>query len=609
MTKISHDLKFLLIFTAAIFFISCGGSAAPPPDDPGTLRIAVDQIPIPGIEGVSISVERVDIIWTEDLSEKGTPITISSLPGTLKLVGFQGLTPSIFGDFPGITPGYITQIRFIVNEASADINGKPVGVTIPSGEQTGLKTIVIDAVIEMIDQYITSVTLRLDPDKSLIEINKNKNELIFIPVIKAELGETTSIPIGQYVEQEILVKFKPEIMEEEVESLNVEIGATILSKDLDLNLYQLKLPSTITVEDANEFYSNSDATIHSFPNFIGFTAQFQLIPNDPLFDDQYGLHNTAQRGGIADADINAPEAWDIQTGSKNIVVAVLDTGVNINHVDLSGNIWTNSGEIPGNRIDDDGNGYIDDINGWGFVNNSNMILDPLAGHGTAVSGIIGATGNNSQGIAGISWNVSIMVVKVADDYGNATIYNWIRGMKYAYQMGAHITNSSLRWIFADETYKSVLEDAYESIEGYSTAYKMLNIVAAGNEGVNIDYDSRYWFPSEVRRENLITVAATNEYDNLTTFSCFGTISVDIAAPGDLIRSTNNDGTWGYYSGTSYATPFVTGVAGLIMAEFPSLKYNPVTVKNKILDNADQLSTLKQKVISKRRLNAYSALIQ
>ena len=257
-------------------------------------------------------------------------------------------------------------------------------------------------------------------------------------------------------------------------------------------------------------------------------VQPATAPNDPLFPQQYGLNNTGQTGGTPDADIDAAEAWVRETGSKNVVVAVVDEGVNISHPDLKRNIWLNTDEIPGNDIDDDKNGYVDDVRGFDFYGYDNTVYDIADGdrHGTHVAGIIGAQGDNALGVAGVNWNVSIMPVKFlgpggGDDFAAA------EAMVYAVDNGADIINCS--WGGYGE---SLITDA--AIE-YARKAGVLIVAAAGNESSN--GDSMPFLPAASESPNVISVAATDKNDALADFSNFGVRTVDLAAPGADVTST------------------------------------------------------------------------
>ena len=289
------------------------------------------------------------------------------------------------------------------------------------------------------------------------------DSVIMKPVLKAVLGETTSLPIDKGEEGKIIVFSTAGTTNEDIKMLSDEIGARILTADSEIGKYTIALPPTISVEDAQQFYKTSFYVDFALPNFIGIATARQ-IPNDAYFSSQWAMDNTQQTGGRQDADIDAPETWSIQTGSRNIIVAVLDSGVN-SHPDLVSNLFTNPAEIPNNGVDDDNNGYVDDVKGWNtvfhyqdssgkYVNGKN--ITDVADHGTDVAGIIGAVGNNGSGIAGVNWQVTTLPVKVLDDYGYGTIDAYIDGIRYAIKMGAQILNASLVAIITNPDNKTGL---------------------------------------------------------------------------------------------------------------------------------------------------------
>lgn len=320
-----------------------------------------------------------------------------------------------------------------------------------------------------------------------------------------------------------------------------------------------------------------------------------VYPNDPGFLSQWGLCNTGQSpfNGIPGADVSAQEAWEISTGSSEIVVAVLDTGIDTTHQDLAANIWTNPGEIPGNQVDDDGNGYIDDIHGWNFVGNSNDISDDN-GHGTHCAGTIGAVGNNNLGICGLSWNLRLMPIKIIDSAGNGKASDAVSAILYANQMGADVISCS----FTGTQYSEALNQAV-------CASSAVVVCASGNGGKNIEEIPIY--PAAFDIAHSITVAATDASDNLASFSNYGSSHVDIAAPGVTIASTYPGNRYAYMSGTSMATPFVSGVAALIRSANPALT-NTETCSI-LLDTVDRLPALQGMISTGGRLNAYQAVSQ
>jgi subtilisin family serine protease len=336
------------------------------------------------------------------------------------------------------------------------------------------------------------------------------------------------------------------------------------------------------------------------PNRIVSIAS--TFPNDTNFASQWGLHNTGQTGGTPDADIDAPEAWDITVGSPQVIVAIIDTGVDYNHPDLAANIWTNPGEIPGNGIDDDGNGFVDDVRGWDFANGDNAPLDDN-GHGTHVAGIIAAVTNNATGVAGVSWNAKILPLKFLKSDGNGTEADAVLAINYVTMMrnrGHNIVLSNNSW--GGSGVSSALQEAIQANAGSGALF----VAAAGNDGVNTD--SSPFSPASLNVANIIAVAATTDTDGLASFSNYGAATVDLGAPGTNILSTINGGGYGYKSGTSMAAPFVSGVAALAYAiSPPGTGYE--TIKNAILNGGDPVASLAGKTLTGRRLNARGTLMQ
>jgi len=336
------------------------------------------------------------------------------------------------------------------------------------------------------------------------------------------------------------------------------------------------------------------------PNYIVHTLS---IPNDPDFSLLYGLNNTGQTGGTPDADIDAPEAWDIQTGSSSVVVAVIDTGVDYNHEDLALNIWTNpNGEVPDNGIDDDGNGYVDDVRGWDFYNNDNDPIDDH-GHGTHCAGTIGGVGNNGIGVVGVNWDVEIMPLKFLSSGGSGTTAGAISAIQYATLMGANVMSNS----WGGGGYSQALKDTIAAAGDAG----ILFVAAAGNSGANSDQSPMY--PAAYDNANIVSVAATDYNDQKASFSNYGVVSVDLGAPGVNIYSTVPPGPcslcdlsgFRFLSGTSMATPHVSGVAGLIKAEFPALTANGL--KLRLLGTIDPIPSLDGITVTGGRLNAYNSL--
>jgi subtilisin family serine protease len=324
------------------------------------------------------------------------------------------------------------------------------------------------------------------------------------------------------------------------------------------------------------------------------------LPNDPSFSRLYGLHNTGQTGGLADADIDAAEAWDVTTGSRSVVVSVIDTGVDYRHPDLAANVWTNPREVAGDRIDNDGNGYVDDVYGWDFANND---ADPFddEGHGTHVAGTIGAVGNNGTGVTGVNWQVSIMALKFLDANGSGTTSAAIAAINYATKMrrdfGVNIVATNNSW--GGGGFSSSLQNAINA--GGSAG--ILFVAAAGNEGVNNDTTPSY--PASYSSGSIIAVAATDSSNRLASFSNYGATSVDVAAPGVGILSTTPNNTYASYSGTSMATPQVTGVVALLKAARPDATADQIRAA--ILSTTTPVAGLAGKVATGGVVNAAAAL--
>ncbi|MEI6257455.1 MAG: S8 family peptidase [Planctomycetota bacterium] len=325
------------------------------------------------------------------------------------------------------------------------------------------------------------------------------------------------------------------------------------------------------------------------------------IPNDPLFSSQWGLQNVGQYSTAIGADIQATQAWNVTTGSRNVVVAVIDSGIDITHPDLAANIWTNPGDAAGQGVDSDNNGYVDDIHGWNFVDNNNDVSDGY-GHGTHVAGIIGAVGNNGIGVSGVNWQVSLMVLKIQDSRGIGYTSSVIAALNYITMMrrdhGINIVAANASWVSA-AGYSVVVQEAIRA-EG---AVGVTFVAAAGNNASNNDVIPRY--PAGYDLPNVITVAALSESNTLAAMSNYGAVNVDLAAPGTLIKSTFPGGNYGFLSGSSMATPQVTGVVALLAAAKPGISV--AEVRSAILGTTTPVANLVGKTVTGGRLNAFAAL--
>lgn len=320
-------------------------------------------------------------------------------------------------------------------------------------------------------------------------------------------------------------------------------------------------------------------------------------PNDPLFGDQWALNNTGQNGGKANAHIDALKAWAKTRGSAEVVVAVLDTGVDYSHKDLVENIWVRPANVP--QYVDDELGSFDDLRG--FDANTN-ISDPMDdnGHGTHCAGIIGAEGNNGEGVAGINWNVKIMPLKFLGRGGFGNVKDAIEAINYAIDRkknGVNIRVINASW---GSTQRSKpLEDAIRA----AGEAGILFVAAAGNSST--DNDRRPHYPSNYDLPNMLSVAALDRNDLLANFSNYGSKTVHVAAPGREIASTWLNDQYREASGTSMAAPQVSGIAALIIANEPNISM--AKLRERILESSDSLDTLLGKVLVGGRLNAAKAL--
>ena len=351
--------------------------------------------------------------------------------------------------------------------------------------------------------------------------------------------------------------------------------------------------------------------------------QGQLLPNDPLYSVNAPIARD-QVGSNAPQLMNAEEAWNLTTGSADVVVAVIDSGIDLEHPDLASNLWTNPGEIAGNFLDDDGNGFIDDVHGWDFVENDNRPQDDN-GHGTHVAGTIGAAGNNGTGVAGLAWDTSLMVLRILDASNDGSLSRAASAINYATMMrtrsvdpvNVRVSNHSYGRVSTATGFGSAgVESAFGDAVDAHEAADILIIAAAGNgngffNGINLDSVNRPILPAMLDNDNVISVAATGTFDELWKSSNFGQLSVDVAAPGVGIFSTwsRQFGTlttgFNAKSGTSMAAAHVTGLAALVYSLASDATVEEV--KNVILAGVDPLSSLLGKVATGGRINAFRTL--
>ncbi len=411
-----------------------------------------------------------------------------------------------------------------------------------------------------------------------------------------------SVPEDEpYVEGELLVRFAPDAnsflptSQKRGLLISAALGAEAQEKQqfkIVPGLSLVKLPEGVTVKEALAALSSDTTILYAQPNYE-YKALI-TIPNDVRFSELWGMHNTGQNGGTPGADINAPEAWDIATGTGSIVVAVIDTGVDYTHPDLADNMWVNEAEFNGTPgVDDDGNGYIDDIYGYDFVNNDGNPMDDHY-HGTHCAGTIGAVGDNALGVTGVCWSLKIMAVKFLPAVGSGTTANAILSVQYATEMDARVMSNS----WGGGAYDQALKDAIDAAGDAG----ILFIASAGNDNLNNDVYPHY--PSSYDSENIISVMATDKYDARSSFSNYGPVTVDLGAPGTDILSCSPGSGYRLLSGTSMATPHVAGACALLLSVDPRLEYDEV--KDLLLQNVD--TTLPGLCVSNGRMNLHRAML-
>ncbi len=428
--------------------------------------------------------------------------------------------------------------------------------------------------------------------------------------------------LPEHVENEVIVKLKPEFAFQQAEGETTpsggfaeQYGAKVLQKfDIPDNMFKafngemvrLKLPAGMSTAQAMVMMAKDDRVEYAVQNdVIKLTtdqtgeAEYSTSAAKPenLNGQLWGINNEGQTGGKVDSDVDAPEAWTINTGKTQAeggpLIAIIDTGINYNHEALQGNIWTNPGEIPGDGIDNDNNGVIDDVHGFNAAADSGDPLDDND-HGSHCAGSIAGNGTNPKGLYGVSQKGNLMGVKFLTARGGGTLADAIESVLYATKMGARVTSNS----WGGGGFNQALYDAFKSSPA-------MHIIAAGNESNN--NDARPAYPATFDLPNVISVAATDHNDGIARFSNYGATTVDLGAPGvDILSSTSGaSNEYKSFSGTSMATPHVTGAANLLLTEFPEMSNEEL--KARLMNTGDSVASLQGKTVSGKRLNANNAM--
>src|SRR6266403_2156578 len=416
---------------------------------------------------------------------------------------------------------------------------------------------------------------------------------------QARLRQGLDVPKREYVPGEVLVRFRAGTSEQQKLSVHALVDSQLGKRFESVShLVKVSLPEAASVQEAVSKYRAYPDVLYAEPNYIVHAIQSLTIPNDPQFSQQWNLHNTGQNGGTAGADIHAPEAWSVTKGSTTVVLAIIDSGVDYTHPDLSSQIWSASSSFTVTRTQGDVFTCPAGSHGFNAVDGSCDPRDDL-GHGTHVAGITGAATNNAVGVAGINWNIQILPCKFINsqgfgDLGGAmTCLDMVKSLK---DSGINIVASNNSWGVSG--FSQALSDAIAAQQQGG----MLFIAAAGNDF--LDNDLAPGYPADYALPNVISVAASTNRDEFAAFSNVGRRTTHLAAPGDQILSTTPNNTYSVFGGTSMAAPHVTGVAALLKAQDPSRDWR--AIKNLLLSGGDTVAAL-DSTITGKRLNAAGSL--
>ena len=454
-----------------------------------------------------------------------------------------------------------------------------------------------------------------------IEVQKGDFVMKKVGLLACALASSVAFGSNEVekVPGELIVKFKDGLVTKNLEAFGMKID-----KEVKLSYGLLHVVSfdqkSQSAESLIQKLNNQPNVEYAEPNFIYrvvrpvketsiedilspylSSSSSTYTPSDPRYSNLWGLNNTGRnepggsRSGIEGADISAEAAWEMTKGSDAVKIAVIDTGVDYEHPDLAQNMWINQAELNGEEgVDDDGNSYVDDIYGYDFANDD---ADPMDGHshGTHCAGTIGAVHNNDEGVAGVMANVKIVAVKFLTDSGSGSTADAIRAIDYATTVGVDLMSNS--WGGGGRS--QALEDAIQRASDAGIIFT----AASGNSSSN--NDSTPHFPSNYEVDNVISVAAHNAQEELASFSSYGRSTVHIAAPGRNILSTTKNGGYSSYSGTSMATPHISGALGLLLAQEGRMSH--ADMKERLMATSIPVGTLRGKTINGGRLDAYNLL--
>ena len=493
-----------------------------------------------------------------------------------------------------VLPKFPEKEKNEVKSEKLEISNK---VTRPDSLLNSLQGIIKDDVYSIQETIISTENTTSDFETRVSLVETSFKYPMLIVEEKGKFFGTNNETVSSslvHVATHFIVHAMPDVQKSELE-VKVQSMGFELKDSISKGTYIVALQDKPTIKT----HFTKKAALEQLNNLVdGVESDYVLsivkTPNDSRFLELWGLNNNGQTGGGNDKDIDGAEAWEKTTGSKDVLVGVIDTGVDRNHRDLKDNMWSNPNEIPGNGLDDDNNGYVDDVHGWDFANNDNDPFDDNS-HGTHCAGTIGGVGNNGVGVTGVCWDVSMVGLKFLNRYGSGALSDAVKAISYATKINVDLTSNSWGGGGFSRSMKNAIDEAHTKGIGF--------IAAAGNHAGNNDKSPSY--PSSYTTENIISVGAHDHNGKIAYFSCYGKTSVDLFAPGVRILSTIPDNKYASFQGTSMATPHVAGAYALILAANPQWK--SAQVKVALMEGVDKETLLETKCATGGRLNVNEAL--